>query len=106
MKPVPSAQHLKTLGVILALTACNTPKSGSNTNAENPIAPVIVSFTTNPSTINAGGSSTLKWEVTGSAPVITGLDQGIGTVGERFRQRAPPRTRSQRRTVQEQSRNP
>jgi len=40
--------------------------------------PVIVAFGNNPSTINAGGTSTLLWNVTGANSVS--IDQGIGQV--------------------------
>lgn len=40
--------------------------------------PVIVAFSNNPSTINAGGTSTLLWNVTGATSVS--IDQGIGQV--------------------------
>jgi len=42
------------------------------------IAPVIIVFSTNPSSINAGGTSTLLWNVTGANSVS--IDQGIGQV--------------------------
>jgi hypothetical protein len=40
--------------------------------------PVIIEFSNNPSMINAGGTSTLLWNVTGANSVI--IDQGIGQV--------------------------
>jgi hypothetical protein len=40
--------------------------------------PVITEFSSNPSTINAGGTSTLLWGVTGATSVS--IDQGIGQV--------------------------
>jgi len=40
--------------------------------------PIIIAFSSNPSTINAGGTSTLLWNVTGAASVS--IDQGIGQV--------------------------
>ncbi|MGB8708132.1 MAG: hypothetical protein WCD72_09365 [Dehalococcoidia bacterium] len=40
--------------------------------------PVIIEFSNNPSTINAGGTSTLLWNVTGATSVS--IDQGIGQV--------------------------
>jgi hypothetical protein len=40
--------------------------------------PVIIAFSNNPSTINAGGTSTLLWNVTGATSVS--IDQGIGQV--------------------------
>src|SRR5258707_4859180 len=44
-----------------------------------PVAPSIVSFEAEPSTIERGGDSTLKWSVTGDATSIT-ITPGIGTV--------------------------
>ena len=41
--------------------------------------PVIMEFSNNPATINAGGTSTLLWNVTGASSVS--IDQGIGQVG-------------------------
>jgi hypothetical protein len=51
--------------------------------APNPIPPagtppVIIEFSNNPPTINAGGTSTLLWNVTGATSVS--IDQGIGQV--------------------------
>ena len=40
--------------------------------------PVIIVFSNNPSTIDAGGTSTLLWNVTGATSVS--IDQGIGQV--------------------------
>jgi len=40
--------------------------------------PVIIEFSSNPSTINAGGTSTLLWNVTGATSVS--IDQGIGQI--------------------------
>lgn len=40
--------------------------------------PVIIAFSNNPSTINAGDTSTLLWNVTGAKSVS--IDQGIGQV--------------------------
>ncbi|MDD5648167.1 MAG: hypothetical protein PHY03_04460 [Dehalococcoidia bacterium] len=50
------------------------------TNPAQPVGtpPVIVAFSNNPSTINAGGTSTLLWNVTGATSVY--IDQGIGQV--------------------------
>jgi hypothetical protein len=41
--------------------------------------PVIMEFSSNPSTINSGGKSILFWDVTGANSVS--IDQGIGQVG-------------------------
>ena len=44
----------------------------------NPSPPVIIEFSSNPSTINAGSTSTLVWSATGATSVS--IDQGIGQV--------------------------
>ena len=55
-------------------------------------APVITSFTANPTSIAAGERSTLAWTVTGTVTALT-LDQGIGGVlGSGDRTVSPPAT--------------
>jgi len=44
-----------------------------------PAAPTITQFSADPTSIQRGQSSTLRWEVTGQATSIS-IDQGIGTV--------------------------
>jgi len=56
------------------LAACSGPASNTRGNA----APVIQSFSAQPSTIAAGGSSTLAWSVTGASSLS--IDHGVGTV--------------------------
>jgi hypothetical protein len=53
----------------LPLTSCGCPPAAP---------PVIVAFTATPGEINAGGSATLMWNVTGATS--TSIDQGIGNV--------------------------
>ena len=65
--------------VLILVPGCVTFVSPS----PNPITPVgtppvIIAFSNNPSTINAGGTSTLLWNVTGATSV--NIDQGIGQV--------------------------
>jgi len=65
--------------VLILVPGCVTFVSPS----PNPIIPVgtppvIIAFSNNPSTINAGGTSTLLWNVTGATSVS--IDQGIGQV--------------------------
>ena len=43
-----------------------------------PAAPVINSFTAEPSTIEAGQSSTLRWSITGATDMS--IDHGVGAV--------------------------
>src|SRR5437773_2324683 len=44
-----------------------------------PVAPRVVSFTAEPTSLQRGQASTLRWEVTGNATNVS-IDQGIGTV--------------------------
>jgi hypothetical protein len=48
------------------------------TQPTNPTTPVIVEFSSNPSTIDSGSTSTLLWNVTGATSVS--INQGIGQV--------------------------
>ena len=70
---------LSLLLLLILIPGCftfQTPASNSNIPGGTP--PVIIAFSNNPSTINAGGTSTLLWNVTGAASVS--IDQGIGQV--------------------------
>jgi hypothetical protein len=65
------------------LTATNSAGTVTNSVAvavqAAPVAlPIIVTFNANPNSINAGGSTTLMWNVTGATS--TSIDQGIGNV--------------------------
>ena len=65
--------------LLILIPGCITVQAPS----PNPIPPVvtppvIIEFSNNPSTINAGGTSTLLWSVTGATSVS--IDQGIGQV--------------------------
>jgi hypothetical protein len=53
-----------------------TPPVGQPSNFGTPQA--VIEFSSNPSTITSGGTSTLLWNVTGANSVS--IDQGIGTV--------------------------
>jgi hypothetical protein len=69
--------YLSLLLLLILVPGCITSP------APNPIPqvgtlPVIIEFSNNPSTINAGGTSTLLWNVTGATSVS--IDQGIGQV--------------------------
>ena len=54
--------------------------NGSNVMGSTTVGtqPVITQFSSNPSMINSGGTSTLSWNVTGANSVS--IDQGIGQV--------------------------
>jgi len=54
-----------------------------------PKAPVISQFTAEPSSIQRGQSSTLRWEVSGDVTSIS-IDQGIGTVQATGNRRVSP----------------
>jgi hypothetical protein len=65
--------------LLILITSCVTVQ----TPAPNPISPVgtlpvIGAFSSNPSTINSGGTTTLSWNMTGANSVT--IDQGIGQV--------------------------
>src|SRR6516164_10485530 len=47
--------------------------------APPPAAPTVAQFTAEPSSIQRGQSSTLRWEVTGETTNVA-VNQGIGTV--------------------------
>jgi hypothetical protein len=63
------------------LTATNSAGSATATatvTLNSAALPVITAFTASPDTINAGQSSTLKWNITGATSVS--INQGIGTI--------------------------
>jgi hypothetical protein len=62
--------------LLMVIPGCITVQAPPITPAGTP--PVILVFSNNPSTINAGGTSTLLWNVTGATSVS--IDQGIGQV--------------------------
>src|SRR5674476_483955 len=47
--------------------------------APKPAAPTVAQFTAEPTSIQRGQTSTLRWEVTGSVTSVS-IDQGLGTV--------------------------
>ena len=64
---------------LILITGCITFSAPSpNPSPSVGTPPVITEFSSNPSTINAGGTSTLLWSVTGATSVS--IDQGIGQV--------------------------
>jgi len=70
---------LSLLFLLILIPGCVTFQTAPpNTIPPVGTAPVIIVFSTNPSTINAGGTSTLLWNVTGANSVS--IDQGIGQV--------------------------
>ena len=65
------------------------PREETVTPPSAPVAPRVVSFTAEPTSIQRGQSSTLRWEVTGNATSIS-IDQGIGTVQNAGNRRVTP----------------
>ncbi len=65
---------LAVISLVLVGWACQ----GSPEGARYDGAPVITSFTGSPTTITAGQSSTLSWNVTNTA--TASIDQGIGAI--------------------------
>ena len=57
--------------------------------APTPSAPTVAQFTAEPTTIQRGQSSTLRWEVSGDATSVS-IDQGIGTVQKAGNSRVTP----------------
>jgi peptidoglycan-associated lipoprotein len=55
-----------------------------------PAAPVINSFTAEPSTVEAGQSSTLRWSITGATDMS--IDHGVGAVQSTGQRQVFPRT--------------
>jgi len=62
--------------LLILIPSCITVQAPPITPVGTP--PVIIVFSNNPSAINAGGTSTLLWNVTGATSV--NIDQGIGQV--------------------------
>src|SRR5271157_2587944 len=54
-----------------------------------PAAPTVVSFTAEPTSIQVGQSSTLRWEVTGNVTSVA-INQGIGAVQNTGSRRVQP----------------
>ncbi|MCX6631323.1 MAG: OmpA family protein, partial [Candidatus Solibacter sp.] len=47
--------------------------------APRPVAPTVAQFTAEPTSIQRGQTSTLRWEVTGPVTSVS-INQGVGTV--------------------------
>ena len=70
---------LSLLILLVIMPGCFTfqiPATATTPSAATP--PAIIVFSNNPSTISAGGTSTLLWDVKGASMVT--IDQGIGQV--------------------------
>src|ERR1051326_4230670 len=57
--------------------------------APTPAAPLVAQFTAEPTSIQRGQSSTLRWEVTGTVTSVS-IDQTIGTVQNTGNRRVTP----------------
>ncbi len=66
------------------------PPTPTATTAPPPAAPVINSFTAEPSTMEAGQSSTLRWSITGATDMS--IDHGVGAVQSSGQRQVFPRT--------------
>jgi hypothetical protein len=70
---------LSLLLLLFLIPSCITiPAPSPNPIPPAGTPPIIIEFSNNPPTINAGGTSTLLWNVTGATSVS--IDQGIGQV--------------------------
>jgi hypothetical protein len=67
---------LSLLLLLILIPSCAATQTPPATPLVSP--PVIRSFSSNPATINSGGTSTLWWNVTGAT--TTSIDQGLGPV--------------------------
>ena len=65
------------------------PPAPAPAPAPTPAAPVVASFTAEPTTIQPGQSSTLRWEVTGSVTSVA-INNGIGAVQNAGNRRVSP----------------
>ena len=65
------------------------PPAEPTVTAPAPVAPRVVSFTAEPTSLQRGQASTLRWEVTGNATNVS-IDQGIGTVQNTGNRRVTP----------------
>jgi len=66
------------------------PPTPTATTAPPPAAPVINSFTAEPSTIQPGQSSTLNWSITGATDM--NIDNGVGAVQSSGQRQVFPRS--------------
>ena len=98
-----SKRKLSTIGLALALTmfaaGCKKkvpappppppPAPAPAPAPVTPAAPSVAQFTAEPTTIQRGQSSTLRWEVSGNVTSVS-IDQGIGTVQSTGNRRVSP----------------
>ncbi|HTW65023.1 MAG TPA: peptidoglycan-associated lipoprotein Pal [Bryobacteraceae bacterium] len=66
------------------------PPAGATTAPPPPAAAVINSFTAEPSTIEPGQSSTLRWSISNATDMS--IDNGVGAVQSQGQQQVSPRT--------------
>lgn len=101
-----SRKHASKIGMLMLLSAlllfgvgCKKkvpppppppPPPPTTTAPPAPSAPVISSFTAEPSTIQPGQSSTLRWSITGATDMS--IDQGVGAIQSTGQRQVFPRS--------------
>lgn len=85
---IPIATTTYTLSAVNNLGTDNVTAAVTVNRATDGIAPVIRSFTATPSSIPAGGTTTLTWDIRGATAII--IDQGIGTPASYYSQPVSP----------------
>jgi len=70
----------KVLGNIISTQPDQAPDSYISAAAKAPKYPVIKSFTSSPSTVAKGKSSTLSWKLSGGKATSLSIDNGVGSV--------------------------
>src|SRR5215475_8214978 len=65
------------------------PVSAAPAPAPAPSAPTVAQFTAEPTSIQRGQSSTLRWEVSGNVTSVS-INQGVGTVQGTGNRRVSP----------------
>lgn len=82
---VPAATTTYTLTATNSFgTKTSTVTVSTSTISDGTAPPVISAFQATPATINAGGSSTLTWNIQGARVIV--IDQGVGIPGSNFSQ--------------------
>jgi hypothetical protein len=69
---------LTTTYTLTASNSAGNPTASATVTVSKSSAPIITTFSANPNSINLGQSSTLKWDIIGSASVY--INQGVGGV--------------------------
>jgi hypothetical protein len=85
---IPIATTTYTLSAVNNYGTENTTAAVTVSTTTDYIAPVISSFTATPSSISAGGTSKLTWDIKGATTII--INQGIGTPASYYSQDVSP----------------